>query len=96
MTTLSRDVLCLSRMPVCCERHQADVTQRGLASAIVVEPQPFANLIHSLALGGEPRAIQPPHFQGPQARSVGAQSQPMPLQLMDDSLPWLTSPSWSE
>ena len=45
------------------EPHRADVAQRGVKSAVVVERQPFDHFVHRLALCGEALAVQPAHLQ---------------------------------
>ena len=53
----------LARVPVCFESHRADVAQRGVKSAMVVERQPVDYLIHRQALRDAGRAALRPQFE---------------------------------
>ena len=49
-------------MKVLLEPHWADVAQRRVKSAMVVERQPVDDLAHRLALGSELLAVEPAHL----------------------------------
>ena len=55
-------------MPAFFKLHGADIAQRGVQSAVVVERQPVNHLVHRLASGCKSLTVQPAHFQStPQA-----------------------------
>lgn len=56
----------LGRDPALLKRHEADVVQRRVQSAVVVERQPVDHLVHGLAPGGKAPSVHLPTFSRPQ------------------------------